>query len=313
MLEVSSLIMTGWLGAGSFVAFIQAQLLELIANVFRRIVIEPPKGRMLSKLHETGSVQRATTQSPGNAQPLTSDGGGGEEGAALPMPKEAAKEAFKPPPRIVSAEDADSLGEANLPAGLRHTLVIWCTDTTALYVETLMVTMMFLFRAQFEVEKLYGLRARDQVEFMNFLYFLIPVSWIEDVFTNNINEALYKWDTTGYMQRQAAKYARRRHLWALSAPAADERLHPWERIDRVLMTNQLWLLLMLYGASGAVVMLGYLLMQHQSYNCWCDPMFVPLVLAMRIYYVLCRKILIKIFRWISAPKSAAGSRGTWRV
>ena len=63
---------------------------------------------------------------------------------------------------------------------------------------------------------------------------------------------LYNWDTVAYMQRQAARYRKRRHLWALSAPAADERLHPWERIDRVLMTDQLWGILMLYGAGGAI-------------------------------------------------------------
>ena len=49
LLEVSSLIMTGWLGAGSFVAFIQLQMIEVLINIFRRILIEPPKGKLLSK------------------------------------------------------------------------------------------------------------------------------------------------------------------------------------------------------------------------------------------------------------------------
>ena len=142
--------------------------------------------------------------------------------------------------------------------------------------------MMYMFCEEFEVNALYGTRGSDLAYFLFFLLFLLPASWVEDAFTNNVNEVVYGWDTTSYMQRQAKRYARRRHLWALSAPAADERLHPWERADRVLMTNQLWVLLMLYGSAGAIAMLGYILMLHREYNFWKDPMILPLVYGIRL-------------------------------
>ena len=65
LLEVSSLIMTGWLGAGSFVAFIQLQMIEVLINIFRRILIEPPKGKLLSKHHVGGAVERAVEEGRG--------------------------------------------------------------------------------------------------------------------------------------------------------------------------------------------------------------------------------------------------------
>ena len=133
----------------------------------------------------------------------------------------------------------------------------------------------------------------------------------------NINEILYGWDVVGYMQSQARRYARRRHFWALSAPAADERLRPWERLDRVLMTNQLWLVLMLYGAGGSIVVLGYMLMLHQTVNMFTDPMFLPLIWIVRLAYVAARAIFARAFKWIVQPRmsqqAAPGPRGTWRV
>ena len=149
--------------------------------------------------------------------------------------------------------------------------------------------------------------------FLYFLFFLAGASWVEDAFTNNINEIVWGWDAVAYMQRQAQRYARRRHFWALSAPAADERLHPWERLDRVLMTNQLWLLLMLYGAGGAVVVLGYMLMLHQGYNMWTDPLLLAMLYGYRLFYWVVMKVCVRIFRKAVKPVRQPGARGTWRV
>ena len=55
---------------------------------------------------------------------------------------------------------AGETGEAAMPSGMRHTLIIWCTDTVALYIECLMVLIMFLFREEFEVDKLFGIFPR---------------------------------------------------------------------------------------------------------------------------------------------------------
>ena len=316
LLEIASLMMTGWLGAEDFLSFISAQILELSMNVFRRVVIEPTKGRVLHAQHVGGSINRATKQSTAPA-PLV-DSSSDATGLALPnlpVPKEVAQAAFNQAPRMtVSAASNDAHGEADLPAGLRHTLVIWCTDTAALYIEITMAIMMFLFKDEFEINKLFGRRSTDMMYFMLFLVFLVPASWVEDAFTNNINEIIYGWDATAYMERQATRYARRGRLWALGAPAADERLYPWERIDRVLMTDQMWLLLMMYGAGGAICMLGYILMLHQNYNMCHDLLFLPFIATTSLCYKLFAMLCVRFFRYFFQPRAPApGVRGTWRV
>ena len=113
LLEVASLIMTGWLGAGDFLSFINAQLLELAINTARRITIEPIKGKVLHAQHVDGSVARATTQPDARAPSaagLAEDGGESAAGlapmASLPMPKEAAKAAAKGAKKAAQKEQA---------------------------------------------------------------------------------------------------------------------------------------------------------------------------------------------------------------
>ena len=111
--------------------------------------------------------------------------------------------------RAAASDDLDV--ERDLPNdGLRHTLVIWCTDTAALYIELLLVTVMYLLSDEFEVGKMLNIRPSDMQYFLLFVVFLIPASWFEDAFTNNINEMLWGWDATAYMQRQADRFFRRK-------------------------------------------------------------------------------------------------------
>ena len=176
LLEVCSLLWTGWLTASSFIAFVLVQMIELGINTFRRILIEPPKGYYLAKFHKREMVQRATTQS--RAQKDGGEGGGGGASDALPelpMPKAAAKRAFEPQPRLASQTDsaggADSGADdaADVHLGLRHTLVIWCTDTTALYIELLMISIVYILRHEFEVAKLFGIKESDMIYFLLFV------------------------------------------------------------------------------------------------------------------------------------------------
>ncbi len=110
------------------------------------VVIEPPKGRLLSRVHVHASVKRAATQSAarpragGAARGGAGGGGagGGDAGgvatdaaalAEMPMPKEAARRAFQPAPRLATldqvateeAEGLDASEAAEVDLGLRHT------------------------------------------------------------------------------------------------------------------------------------------------------------------------------------------------
>ena len=293
LLEITAYIGTGFLGAADFRGAIFMQLIEIGINVFRRIFIEPPKGRLLSRVHVHASVKRATTQAP----PPPADGDERAAVPGLPMPKEAARQAFHPPPRLSASAEDDEKDDAgdDVDLGLRHTLVIWCTDTAALYIEFLMLIAMYLLRKQFNLEALFRRRSGDLIYFMLFVSFLVPASWIEDVFTNNVNELLWGWDATAYMQRQADRFKRRQHAWALSAPAADERKRPWERLDRVLMTNQLWLLLMLYGCGALATLLGWTLLIREQPRFFADPIFMPLVVILRGFWAALRYVARKVF------------------
>ena len=137
--------------------------------------------------------------------------------------------------------------------------------------------------------------------FLIFFAFLIPASWAEDAFTNNINEMLYGWDAQAYMRRQGERFARRSRVWALGAPATDERTQPWERLDRVLMTSQFWLLLMLYGVGGILTMLGYMLVIHQEHPLFSDPLTWPLIAAVYVFYVGMRKVCTWIYARVGRP------------
>ena len=72
------------------------------------------------------------------------------------------------------------------------------------------------------------------------------------------------------------------------------------------MTPQMWLILMLYGAGGVLVMLGYCLMLHQSHNILGDPMWPPLFAVAYASYSLCCRCCRRASRYIL--RDAGGAR-----
>ena len=107
-------------------------------------------------------------------------------------------------------------------------------------------------------------------------------------------EVVWGWDAIAFMQAQAERFTKRADVWALAARAADERLHPWERLDRVLMTPQMWVILMLYGFGGSILLLGLVLMINQGYFfLFKDPGALIIILLMSVAYWAGRRLVLR--------------------
>ena len=98
------------------------------------------------------------------------------------------------------AEDEDDAVD-DTDLGLRHTLIIWCTDTAALYIEVLMILAMYLFRLEFNLEEMYNKRSADLVYFMLFIMMgclgLSLVVGTSEIFTIRSKSA---WPTHGALE-----------------------------------------------------------------------------------------------------------------
>ena len=66
-------------------------------------------------------------------------------------------------------------------------------DTLGSIISPITIVVLYLFRIQFDISKLYGMRSADLVFFMYFSVFLIPALWIVDIFLFNIIELIYSW------------------------------------------------------------------------------------------------------------------------
>ena len=115
LLEVATYVFSGFLGASSFLLFVYCQLIEFAITYFKRIVAEPCKGRCF---HRSAQALRSRREKKEQSEV--------EEAPSAPAASTASSGA-------AGYVRIEVRGSADL--GLRHTMVMWVTDSAAQFVE----------------------------------------------------------------------------------------------------------------------------------------------------------------------------------
>lgn len=135
--------------------------------------------------------------------------------------------------------------------------------------------MLFIFREEFEINKLYGMRSTDLRYFMLFSFFLIPAFWVIDIFLFNLEELLWSWKLFEYIQFCNERFRNRSRRWiGLDNTINEELPADLRALDQMCLSVQFFMLGSLHACGIVLAVLGYMLVLHKGHNIFGDPMVI---------------------------------------
>ena len=256
-LQTIQYIMT--LGAESFVAFMQTNMVEIGVMIVMRVAVQPLKYRT-QRLLKFKIAQK-------NAQR-----------AGLPVP--------------VNTPEIEAIG---LMSDMLSLMYRFSVDTLGTIISPLTVAVIFFLKEEFEVSKLYGMKSNDLIFFMLFAIFLIPAQWVIDIFLFNLNELLHNWKLFEYVQFCNDRFANRSRRWVGLDNTINEELPPDLRaMDQMCLSTQYFLLGSLHATGIVMSVLGYMLVLHQGHNLFSDPLAIPLFVSVSVFLKFCRRLAMRL-------------------
>lgn len=237
-LQTAQFVMT--LGAAGFLPFIQAFMLETGIMIIKRVALDPIKFRVvrLAKLRVKA------------AQAL-------REGDAIPL----------------NTPEMEAIG---IMTDMLQLMYRYSVDALGAVISPVTISILWLFKREYEITKLYGMRPSDLIFFMLFSFIMIPALWVVDVFLFNLLELLYNWKLFEYISFCNERFKNRSQRWVGLDTTVNEELPPDLRsMDQMCLSVQFYLLGALHATGLVLAVLGYMLVLHKEHNMFGDIMVRP--------------------------------------
>jgi len=260
-LQTVQYVMT--LGADGFLTFIQANILEAGVMIVKRVTLDPVRFRLLRLLRFRIRVQLA-------------------QRAGQPVP--------------VMTPELEAIGVMTDMLSLMYR---YSVDTLGSVISPITIAVLFIFREEFEINKLYGMRSTDLRYFMLFSFFLIPAFWVIDIFLFNLEELLWSWKLFEYIQFCNERFRNRSRRWiGLDNTINEELPADLRALDQMCLSVQFFMLGSLHACGIVLAVLGYMLVLHKGHNIFGDPMVIPIFAAFAIAYEIGKKAVFRLAnRW----------------
>jgi hypothetical protein len=218
-LQTAQYMMT--LGADGFITFISANLLESGVMIVKRVAMDPIKFKLIRLLKFRIKVQQA-------------------QRSGQPVP--------------VMTPEVEAIG---IMSDMLSLMYRYSVDTLGAIIAPITIFILFLFRDEFEINKLYGIRSTDLRYFMLFSIFLIPALWVIDIFLFNLEELLWNWKLYEYINFCSERFKNRSRRWIGLDNTINEELPPdLLALDQMCLSVQFYMLGSLHAAGIVIAVLG---------------------------------------------------------
>lgn len=256
-LQTAQYVMT--LGADGFINFITANMLETGIMMLKRIAIDPIKYRLIRVVKLRLKVQAAQ-----------------RSGTAVP----------------ISTPEIEAIG---LMTDMLSLMYRFSVDTLGAVIAPITIAVLYLFAAEFEVAKLYAMRASDLRFFMMFSFFILPALWVVDILLFNLEELLWTWKLFEYIQFCHERFKNRSRRWIGLDTTINEELPPDLRaMDQMCLSIQFFMLGALHASGIVMAVLGYMLVLHKSHNIFGDITVIPIFLMMSLAFNFGKKLVFRL-------------------
>jgi len=156
-------------------------------------------------------------------------------------------------------------------------------DSLGTVISPITIAVLFFFRKEYEISKLYGIRDLDLLFYMLFSLIMIPALWIGDIFLHNTLELIWNWKLFEYIEFCTERFRNRARRWVGLDTAINEELPSDLRtLDQMCFSPQFFFLGSLHASGIVMSVLGYMLVLHKGHNMFGDVMVSPLFAAIMV-------------------------------
>ena len=220
-LQLTQFTMT--LGADKFTSFVTVFVTEMLVGIIKRLV-EPIKFRTVRLAKFKKAVIAA--QAIGRAPPVMT-------------------------PEI---EATGILGD------MLKALYFFAVEMLGLTFSVVVTGFLYLFRKEYNVADLYGIRSTDLLFYMLFTIIIIPFQVVINVLVHNILELVYNWKLWEYVQFCHNRFKNRTRRWMGLDPHINESLPQELRsLDQMCMSEQMYFTGAFFCGGIMMSVLGMLL------------------------------------------------------
>jgi len=287
IIEVSEILVT--MGASDFMDFTFSYFVELSVMVMERLYLDPalktitkywPKWRM--QLVRRFAKRKRLTRAQKHAEEM--------EWRRIIEEIELESEGIEP------LLDSYSVYSVEVTGGICALFVNW-------------FLMQYYQLTQMPVN--YGIRQNEMVFYTIFAGYLIPYSFLMDMFILNTQELIHGWKVYDYVSYQRYRFSTREKRWMLRSETLDESIaEGMQTLDLMCFSSQYYFLLALFALGMLNNMFAITIFLRSGYNLFGDPC-MPMIMMLTFLFceglknvlLYCADIQIRQFGW----------RGLWKT
>ena len=140
-------------------------------------------------------------------------------------------------------------------------------DSLGTVISPMSIAVLYLFRKEYDISDLYGIRDTDLLFYMLFSIIMIPALWLVDIFLHNTLELVWNWKLYEYIEFCTERFRNSTRRWVGLDTAINEELPSDLRtLDQMCFSTQFYFLGALHAAGIVMAVLGYMLVLHKGHN-----------------------------------------------
>jgi len=228
-LQTAQFVMT--LGAEGFVQFITNFVVELLIMIVKRVAMDPIKFKVV----RTAKLKVKIAQAQKMGQPVP-----------------------------VHTPELEAIG---VMIDMLQSMYRFSVDSLGTVISPMSIAVLYLFRKEYDISDLYGIRDTDLLFYMLFSIIMIPALWLVDIFLHNTLELVWNWKLYEYIEFCTERFRNRTRRWVGLDTAINEELPSDLRtLDQMCFSTQFYFLGALHAAGIVMAVLGYMLVLHKGHN-----------------------------------------------
>jgi hypothetical protein len=157
----------------------------------------------------------------------------------------------------------------------------------------------------------YGIRQNEMVFYTIFAGYLIPYSFLMDMFILNSQELIHGWKVYDYVSYQKYRFSTREKRWMLMSETLDESIaEGMQTLDLMCFSSQYYFLLALFALGMLNNMFAITIFLRSQYNVFGDPV-MPMI--MMLTFLLCEGVKRFLLYCADVQIRYFGWRGLWKT
>ena len=172
-------------------------------------------------------------------------------------------------------------------------------DSLGTVISPMTIAVLYLFKTEYDIASLYGIRDTDLLFYMLFSIVMIPALWVCDIFLHNALELIWSWKLYEYIEFCTERFRNRTRRWVgLDSSINEELPADLRSLDQMCMSGQLFFLGAFHATGIVMTVLGYMLVLHKQHNMFGDLLVAPIFLMVMLMMRVMKLVVMKVADWL---------------